>query len=125
MNASKNQRLKYEGKRRLTMQHRECERLDKVWEEIVTIEQFMEWLGEKAIVFCRYETEKEAIARGASVSKDGTVWKSEHPYPISPEERRRLAYTYFDIDQNKLEKERRAILEETQSKNQRTGRTQK
>lgn len=71
----------------------ECEKLGRVHEQIVTITQFMEWLSSEHVMLGKYLAD----------------W-AESFQPIS-ENTDQLLYRYFEIDPQKLEQERRAMLE--------------
>lgn len=58
-----------------------------------TVGQFLEWLSEQGIDLCRYDD---------SVSK-------YHPYPITDSHTSLMA-KFFEIDENKLEAEKLAML---------------
>lgn len=105
-------------KKEPTTKYPECVKLSSHEDEWNDIYPFMEWLQQQGIVLCRYETDEEARARGAHVSEDGTVWKHEDPYPIFKPISDWL-HEYFEIDTNKLEKERRALLQKLREDNER------
>jgi len=76
----------------------ECEKLNKHIEEWNAIYPFLEWLGEQGIELCRMDEElrKEGFLQYVAVGK----------------RIQDLLYEYFDIDVNKLEKERRELLDQ-------------
>jgi hypothetical protein len=78
-----------------------CDKMVKVAPESQKIGNFLEWLAEQGVALCTY------TPGTYSESDDG--WWLDH---VSIE--RRLA-KYFDIDLNKVEDERRALLEHIRS----------
>lgn len=70
----------------------ECEKLTRVSEESNKIGNFLDWLAEKNIVLAIYETRDELL------------------YPLRKSFEKLLA-EYFEIDLNKVEQERRALLD--------------
>lgn len=74
----------------------ECEKLGRVHEQIVAITQFMEWLSGKGVILGETKEVIEDFA-GFYPCRKGII---------------ELLNEYFDIDPKKLEKERRAMLEE-------------
>ena len=79
----------------------ECQRMAKVAPDSQKIGEFLDWLQEQGVALCTY------TPGTYSESDDG--WWLDH---VSIE--RRLA-KYFDIDLNKVEDERRALLEHIRS----------
>jgi len=75
----------------------ECERLKAVQEQSQIIGEFLEWLGdEKGYFICTYGDNAEF---------------PQLPFLIS-DSRERLLAEFFGIDLDKVEKEKRALLEE-------------
>jgi ribosomal protein S27AE len=70
----------------------ECEKLSNVADESNRIGNFLDWLSEKDIRLCSYEEDAEMY------------------FPMSSGVENLLA-EYFEIDLNKVEKERMALLE--------------
>ena len=71
----------------------ELEKWSKVQENVVEIEEFLVWLGEKGIVLCE--------------SKEGEWWPN---YFIARKTFRELLEEFYEIDAVKLDKERRKLL---------------
>lgn len=93
----------------------ECEKLAERTEEWNVIYPFMEWLQEQGFFLCRNDTVKDAKARGDKTDKDGNYWL--FPYPIVVGKSiETLLYEYFEINTQKLEQERRKILEKLRRK---------
>ena len=89
----------------------ECKKLSDHLEEWNHIYPFMEWLQEKGLFLCRYETEDDVKAKGDKPLGDGSYFTFPYPIPVSKTIENRL-YEYFEVDPVKLEVERREILEE-------------
>lgn len=79
----------------------ECDKLHSVSKESQIIGEFLEWLGSADRTVCKFDEERFG----------GTYW----PDNTSIE---RLLAEYYDIDLDKVEKERRQILETLQEVNQ-------
>ena len=104
---------------------------------------FMEWLQyQKHIILCRYQTDQEAKEHSCEhcseplykhespetffcpdksgfsfkIRKGWRNWRSDIPIRIG-KSISDLLHEYFEVDQNELERERRAILEELRKKN--------
>jgi len=88
----------------------ECERLSLFHKHIVAITQFMEWLQERGLFLCRHETEEDVKAKGDEPLADGSYFVFPYPIPIGKRVEE-LLYEYFDINAQKLEQERRAMLD--------------
>lgn len=77
-------------------QYTECEKMQKVQKESQIIGEFLEWLGSEKeysiCKFCEYE------------NREGSY------YPVQLDKEQLLA-EFFEVDLNKVEEERRAILE--------------
>ena len=70
----------------------ECEKLSAVADESNNIGDFLDWLDNKGFLFCKYDKYEESY------------------YPTYPDTQKLLA-EYFNIDLNKVEQERRALLQ--------------
>lgn len=80
------------------MDYPECEKMHKVAKETAAIGEFLEWLSEnKKLTLCEY-------IEGYDDTYDRYI-----PYHYQIEE---LLAEFFKIDLNKVEKERRQILED-------------
>ena len=84
----------------------ECEKLASKTEKWEAIYQFIEWLHENHMCIGVWRTKEEVTDEKGYVQE----WLLEHPYPYG-QSIENLLYKYFDIDVNKLEAERRALLE--------------
>lgn len=73
----------------------ECEKLAKVSEESNRIGDFLSWLSQKDVVLAEWEID----------------WLIPSSYRLSDSGINKLLAEYFEIDLNKVEKERRALLE--------------
>lgn len=93
----------------------ECEKLSSHTDEWNAIYPFMEWLQEQGLFLCRYETEEDVKARGEKPLKDGSYFVFPYPIPIN-KPIVQLLHEYFKVDPEKLEKERRALLETLRNK---------
>lgn len=80
----------------------ECKKLSAVRDESHKIGEFIDWLHEQGIQLCEWMDYEDAPAQYAP-----TTQTSE-----------KLLAKYFDIDLNKVERERRAILEYLGTQNQ-------
>ena len=89
------------------MSHPECEKLNERTKEWNAIYPFMEWLQEKKIWLAHTITKREYYGE----DYEDEPMETMVPIPQSVEN---LLYEYFDIDVNKLESERRQILEALQ-----------
>lgn len=81
----------------ITMKTPECDKWSKVVEDAKTIEEFMDFLSSKGYIICL---------------------SNEHGYFPKMVSNRQIVYDYFEIDSDKLERERRGLLEEVRSKRQ-------
>lgn len=81
----------------ITMKTPECDRWGKVVDDAKTIEEFMDFLSSKGYIICL---------------------SNEYGYFPKMVSNRQIVYDYFEIDSDKLEKERRELLEEVRSKRQ-------
>jgi len=77
----------------------ECDKLDNNWKAVFAIQQFLEWLSEQKMTIC------ELL---------GKEFPEFQPVTKNAQD---LVYDYFRIDANKLERERRAMLEEQRKRN--------
>lgn len=82
------------------MNYPECEKWTKVHDESCHIRNFLDWLDSQEIILCKAEE---------------TTTDDFH-IPIA-ERTDNMLYRYFEIDSNKLEKERCAMIEDLQKKN--------
>ena len=81
------------------MKYPECEKLQKVKDKSQAIGVFLDWIrNEKEISFCKWQEDEEDIAEGTGY------------YPIFTDTEKLLA-EFFEIDLDKVEEERRTILE--------------
>jgi len=81
------------------MEYLEHEKLQKVKDKSQVIGEFLDWLtDEKAITFCKWQEDEEEIAEGTGY------------YPIYTDTNKLLA-EFFEIDLDKLEKEKVDMLE--------------
>ena len=69
----------------------ECEKLSSDSDERRTFSEFFEWLESQGMFLCQYEED------------------SHLPWPVNGSNDR-LIYKFLEIDQDKLEQERRAML---------------
>jgi hypothetical protein len=69
--------------------------------------EFLEYLGEKGLVICRYALKKDE----RTDDDEETGYKEGDLIPILKSIEQMLA-DYFEIDLNKMEREKRAILDE-------------
>lgn len=84
------------------MEYSECEKIGKVKDQSQAIGEFIDWLqSEKGIVFARYHIE----------GKDPIVDYLKKLIPVHLSMEKTLA-EFFDIDLNKVEEERRAMLDD-------------
>lgn len=79
----------------------ECKKLSKRTVEWNIIFPFLEWLSENNMCIAVWNSKKD-------VGNDHYLLENPRPIGQSPES---LLYKYFQIDVNKLEQERRKILE--------------
>lgn len=73
----------------------ECEKLSRVSEEFNKIGDFLSWLSQKDVVLAEWEID----------------WLIPSSYRLSDSGITKMLADYFGIDLNKVEKERRALLE--------------
>jgi len=73
----------------------ECEKLSRVYDQIVAITQFMEWLGSKKIILGTWIKPIEGVDEAFYPCMKGT---------------REFLNEYFGLDPEKMEKERRKML---------------
>ncbi len=95
----------------------ECDRMAKVSEVSQKIGEFLEWLESKDFRICQWVDGTSDAARIAAAFSFNTEKMDELDnvpnegyYPITTNIEKLLA-EYFEIDLNKVEKERRALLE--------------
>lgn len=74
----------------------ECEKLSKVSEQSNKIGDFLDWLRQHSIVLCTYDDDSEQYFDAGMMTDSGI---------------NRLLAQYFGVDLNKVEEERRALLE--------------
>ena len=101
------------------MEMKECEKLSKKTEEWNTIYPFIEWLHENGMCIGVWR-KIEDIAQARKITiEEAEKWYGyllENPYPFASGIEN-LLYKYFEIDPNKLEKERREILKNLAEQN--------
>lgn len=89
----------------------ECERLTKVSEESQKIGYFLEWLDNHGIQLAVWDNNYSGVVRDSEGNEEdfsGKLvpdWKHKGDSGIN-----KLLAEYFDIDLDKIEKERRALL---------------
>lgn len=84
----------------------EHDKLRAIKDESQLIGAFLEWLGENGYSLCRYE----AFTRHSGEPGDYTP-SGYYPTPLGIED---LLARFFDIDLDKLEEEKQAILQQLQ-----------
>jgi hypothetical protein len=84
----------------------ECEKLAKVHEESQKIGFFLEWLFYAKGVLCKWH---DARKEWVDEKHDDYFWESQGYYPIRENIDQILA-DYFEIDMNKIDAERNALL---------------
>jgi len=92
----------------------EIDKLNSRTDEWNHIYPFIEWLHENRMTIAQWR-DPEAEYVSAYSGKKGTIekeapWLLEHPYPVGGAIEN-ILYRYFDVDPEKLEAERRALLE--------------
>jgi len=92
----------------------EIDKLNSRTDEWNHIYPFIEWLHENRMTIAQWR-DPEAEYVSAYSGKKGTIEELaphllEHPYPVGGAIEN-ILYRYFNVDPNKLEAERRAILE--------------
>lgn len=99
----------------------ECEKMAKVRDQSQKIGEFLEWLrGEKEIVFCTYHQHSKSCYDNEEDYEDHKYARCGYreddlaPAPIRTEE---ILAEFFDIDLDKIEQERRALLEYCRERN--------
>lgn len=85
----------------------ESERLHKVSGDVSTLHEFLEWTRSEGLILCRLQDT-------GRIRFDAPV---EEYFP-SYESMQDLIYRFFEIDDDKLERERRAMLEELRTSNE-------
>jgi len=83
----------------------ECEKLSKVSEEFNKIGAFLDWLSEKEIVLCRWEANDDENTREYLDDVLLPIRKYRGYSGIE-----QLLADYFEIDLEKVEKERKHLL---------------
>lgn len=99
---------------RMKNKYPECEKLQAVHEESQKIGQFLDWLtGERGIYFCKFYTLEELLEYdpGIDYREEDAGFIRDYT-PIQS-----LLAEYFEIDMDKVEEERRQILEELRRAN--------
>lgn len=101
----------------LLAKYPEHAKLDKVKDQSQTIGEFLEWLGTKNRELATYRESKEP----PYIDIDGELKSNEKYipegwYPLNYSIEKLLA-EYFEIDLNKLEKEKRQMLDEIRNAN--------
>ena len=90
----------------------ECDKLKAVSGSSQDIGEFLDWLtGEKGLTVCNEHEHDEWCEGEDEIIMCGTQSKEYTPAMLNIE---KLLAEYFEIDLNKVEKERRAILAELQ-----------
>jgi hypothetical protein len=79
----------------------ECDRLNAVSSEVSTLSEFLEWIQSDGLVLCRLDDT-------GKICMDANVFE----YFATHESAQDLIYRFFAIDPGKLDRERRAILDE-------------
>jgi len=83
------------------VEYPECEKMSKVKEQSQIIGEFLDWLQNE---------------RGITLAEYGSGLNNQHLYPIYKTIEKILA-EYFEIDLDKVEQERRAMLDVLRKKN--------
>lgn len=89
----------------------ECEKLTQVSEESQRIGFFLEWLSNQGIVLSKYDHDFSGTLRDSEGNEEDCdemlmpAWEYKGDTGIN-----KLLAEYFDIDLNKVEEERRALL---------------
>lgn len=92
----------------------ECDKLSKKTPEWNIIYPFIEWLQENRMCIAVWRDPKDFIDeehKTVEEVQEDMWWRLEHPYPYG-NNIEGLLYKYFGVDPNKLEEERRKILQE-------------
>lgn len=85
----------------------EHDKLAAVADDSHTIGEFLEWLSGEGITLCTW---RDRATIDQDMLQAGVVFiEADHHYPVGWSLEETLA-RYFDIDQNKLEAEKRALL---------------
>ena len=101
----------------------EIEKLNSHTDEWNHIYPFIEWLHGNKMTIAKWRNpnapfevwDPETGGTRMGTIKDDAAYLLDHPYPVGqPIEN--ILYQYFDVDPEKLEKERRAFLQELREK---------
>lgn len=91
---------------------KECEKLSKRTDEWNHIYPFIEWLHENRMCIGVWRDPEQMAKDMGKTVEEVHKWNEfllEHPYPFSSSIEN-LLYRYFEIDPDKLEQERRELL---------------
>lgn len=109
------------------MEYPECEKMKAASEDSQVIGEFLEWLGQQGIQLCKYQKEdvyhfesEEAESQYNELSRiEQSAWRYNNPskfgttyqgYNLVNINTEKLLAQYFKIDLNKVEQEKRQII---------------